>query len=84
MGKFEKVFQRVLSGKSDANISFDDLCHLLLRLGFEERIKGGHHSFGKKGVARVLTLVSDGSKAKPYQVRQVRETIIEYNLGGGS
>jgi hypothetical protein len=84
MGKFEKVFQRVLSGKSDANISFDDLCHLLRRLGFEERVRGDHHSFGRRGVMRVLTLVPDGSKAKPYQVKQVRETILEYNLGGGS
>jgi hypothetical protein len=40
MGKFEKVLQKVLGGKSDANISFDDLCHLLRRLGFAERISG--------------------------------------------
>jgi hypothetical protein len=81
MGKFEKVFERVLSGKSDANISFDNLRLLLKRLGFEERIHGSHHSFRKEGVRAILTLQPQGNKAKPYQVRQAREIILEYNLG---
>jgi hypothetical protein len=84
MGKFEKVLHKVLSGKSDANISFDDLCHLLRRLGFEERISGGHHNFRREGIREILTLQPVGSKAKRYQVRQVREIILEYNLGGGA
>jgi predicted RNA binding protein YcfA (HicA-like mRNA interferase family) len=84
MGKFEKLLDRVLSGKADANISFDDLCQLLHRLGFEERISGSHHSFRRAGVSKILTLNSDGSKARRYQVREVRETILEYNLGGRS
>lgn len=82
MGKFEKVLQRVLSRKSDANIPFDDLCSLLKRLGFDEHISGSHHNFRKEGVRTILTLQPDGSKAKRYQVRQVREIILEYNLRG--
>lgn len=84
MGKFEKVLQRILSGKSDANIPFDDLCRLLKRLGFEERISGSHHSFRREGVRAILTLQPYGNKSKPYQVRQVREIILEYRLGGES
>ncbi|MBV9957080.1 MAG: type II toxin-antitoxin system HicA family toxin [Acidobacteria bacterium] len=82
MGKFEKVLQRILSGTSDANIPFDDLCSLLIRLGFEERISGSHHSFRREGVRAIITLQPDGNKAKRYQVRQVREIILEYGLGG--
>ena len=84
MGKFEKVLEQVLSGKSDANIPFSDLCHLLDRLGFIERISGSHRNFRREGVREILTLQPDGSKAKRYQVRQVREIILEYNLEGES
>lgn len=84
MGKFEKLLHRILSGKADANIPFDDLCQLLRRLGFDERTSGSHHSFRRQGVRVILTLQPEGSKAKRYQVRQVREIILEYNLGGGS
>jgi predicted RNA binding protein YcfA (HicA-like mRNA interferase family) len=82
MGKFEKVFQRVLGGESDANIPFNDLCLLLKRLGFEEHISGSHHNFRREGVRKILTLQPQGSKAKRYQVRQVREVVLEYKLGG--
>ncbi|MBD0372382.1 MAG: type II toxin-antitoxin system HicA family toxin [Pyrinomonadaceae bacterium] len=81
MGKFEKVLQRVRSGESDANIPFADLCLLLKRLGFKEHISGGHHNFRKEGVRKILTLQPEGNKAKRYQVRQVREIILEYGLG---
>jgi hypothetical protein len=41
----KKTLDRVLRGTSDASIRFDDLRSLLVALGFEERIKGGHHIF---------------------------------------
>ena len=84
MSKFEKVLGRVLSGESDANIAFDDLCYLLGRLGFKEHISGGHHNFRREGVREIVTLQPQGNKAKRYQVRQVREIILQYDLGGGS
>jgi hypothetical protein len=43
MSKLEKLLIKFLRGTSDANIDFDELRSLLLRLGFEERIKGSHH-----------------------------------------
>jgi hypothetical protein len=36
--KQKKLVQRLLRGTSDTNIDFADLCDLLHRLGFEERI----------------------------------------------
>jgi hypothetical protein len=54
----------------------------LLRLGFDERIRGSHHVFRKQGIEEQPNLQSDGAKAKPYQVRQVRNIIVKYKLGG--
>ena len=72
--------QRVLSGRSDANIRFDDLRTFLLRLGFVERVRGSHHIFRKEGVREQLNIQRDGSHAKPYQVRQIRQTVLKYRL----
>lgn len=83
MGKFKKVLAMILSGVQDRNISFSDLSGLLCSLGFSERIKGDHHIFTKHETAEILNLQPDGSKAKPYQVKQVREIILKYKLGGG-
>ncbi|AWR87348.1 hypothetical protein Mtai_v1c21160 [Meiothermus taiwanensis WR-220] len=82
MGRFEKLLLKVLRGTADANIDFDDLRQLLLHLGFEERVKGSHHIFRKEGIEDRINLQQDGSKAKPYQVRQVRAVITRYKLGG--
>ncbi len=68
----DSILLRILSGTSDANIRFGELRGLLLRLGFEERIKGSHHIFTRSNVAEILNLQPRGSLAKPYQVKQVR------------
>ena len=82
MGKLVNLRDQILSGSSDANIKFKPLCELLKYLGFEERIKGGHHIFSKQGVDEIVNLQPIGSKAKPYQVRQVRNLMVKYHLGG--
>ncbi|MEG4108176.1 type II toxin-antitoxin system HicA family toxin [Microcoleus sp. S13_C5] len=61
---------------------FAQLCQLLRRLGFEERIRGSHHIFAKDGVEEILNLQPKGSQAKAYQVRQIREVILKHQLGG--
>ena len=81
MSKYEKLLIKVLSGTSDANISFNDLCGLVKRFGFEERTRGSHHVFRKEGVEEKINLQRDDDKAKPYQVRQVRALILKYKLG---
>ncbi|MDJ0706040.1 MAG: type II toxin-antitoxin system HicB family antitoxin [Leptolyngbyaceae cyanobacterium MO_188.B28] len=45
MGKYEKLRQKILSGSSDSNINFSELCKLLIRLEFSERVRGDHHIF---------------------------------------
>ena len=79
----KKVLQRVLSGTSDASIGFDDLCQLLLNLGFETRVRGSHHLFRRAGVQDKVNLQREGHEAKPYQVKQVRAVILRYGLAGG-
>ncbi len=76
-----KLLQRLLGGRSDANIRFNDLCNLLKGLGFEERTRGSHHVYVKEGVEDMINLQREGSKAKPYQVRQVRRVLVRYGLG---
>ena len=82
MAKRDKILDKVLRGASDTNIDFDDLCQMLRRLGFDERVRGSHHIFTKAGVEEILNLQPKGSKSKPYQVKQVRNVIVRYKLGG--
>lgn len=77
-----KTLRRLLSGTADAAIRFDDLSALLESLGFDKRVRGGHHLFRREGVEEKINLQRDGSHAKPYQVRQVRAVILKYKLGG--
>lgn len=66
MGKYDYLLFRILAGKADTNISFSDIRHLLIVLGFNERIKGDHHIFAQSGIEEILNLQPQGSKAKPY------------------
>ena len=80
MGKAEKTLSIVLRGTSDANVQFKDLCSLLVKLGFAERVRGDHFIYSKEGVEEILNLQPIGSKAKAYQVKQVRTVILTYKL----
>ncbi|MBC7797809.1 MAG: type II toxin-antitoxin system HicA family toxin [Pyrinomonadaceae bacterium] len=81
MSKSKKIRDRILAGNADANIDFDDLCWLLQEYGFDLRVKGSHHIFTRNDVAEILNLQTKGSKTKPYQVKQVRNLIVDYDLG---
>lgn len=82
MSQHEKLLLRILLGRSDANIPFSGLRALLVHMGFEERIRGGHHVFTKDGIEEIVNLQPKGAKAKLYQVKQVRSIILKYKLGG--
>lgn len=82
MSKYEKLLLKILRGTSDAHVPFEGLQNLLLHLKFTERIKGDHHIFSKVGVEEILNLQPKGSQAKPYQVKQVRQILVKYRLGG--
>ena len=82
MSQYEKLLIAVLSGRRDSNIAFSDLQKLLELLGFSMRVKGDHFIYWKDGIEEILNIQPDGNKAKPYQVKQVRNTILKYKLGG--
>jgi len=81
MSKLEKTILKILSGASDKNINFVEIVTVLYHLNFEERIKGSHHIFYRKDIENIINLqpAKDG-KAKPYQVKQVRDIILKYRL----
>jgi predicted RNA binding protein YcfA (HicA-like mRNA interferase family) len=81
VGRHQRVLEAILLGRSDANVSFSDLCKLLVALGFVERVKGSHHVFVHTDVHEILTLQPDGAKAKAYQVKQVRQVLLRYRMG---
>jgi predicted RNA binding protein YcfA (HicA-like mRNA interferase family) len=80
MAGTDKLLDQILRGNSDANIPFSGMVSLLKRLGFRERVKGSHHIFFRDGVAEILNLQAHSGKCKPYQVKQVRNVIINYRL----
>ncbi len=82
MSKLGKIESQILSGRSDTNIGFQDLCKLLKNYGFSERIKGSHHIFTKDGIEEIINIQPIGAKSKAYQVKQVRNLILKYKLGG--
>ncbi|MBM3708926.1 MAG: type II toxin-antitoxin system HicA family toxin [Actinobacteria bacterium] len=82
MAQYDKIISKILSGISDKNISFSGLCNVLKYLGFKERIKGNHHIFYKDGIREILNLQPKDSKAKQYQVKQIRNIILKYKIRG--
>jgi len=80
MGKFEKLLLKLLRGTSDGNFSFDELRSLILTLGFDERISSSHHIYSKTGIDEIINIQPKQGKAKPYQVKQVRNLVINYKL----
>ncbi len=73
---------KILSGTKDKDIDFLDIEKVLLKFGFQERINGSHHIFYKDGINEIINIQPIGSKAKAYQVKQVRQIILKYRLGG--
>jgi hypothetical protein len=56
MTKYGKLLAGVLSGRSDANLDFDDLRRLLEHLCFAERVRGSHHVFVRAGIHEMINL----------------------------
>jgi len=82
MSQYEKLLLSILSGARDKSILFADLRAVLDRLGFQCRIKGDHFIYTRDGMEEIINIQPVGNKAKPYQVKQVRNIILKYQLGG--
>lgn len=83
MKQKDKILIRVLNGRFDKTVKFKELCNLLTNLGFNLRVKGSHYIFYKSNILEIINIQSIGQFAKAYQVKQIRELIIKYNLENG-
>jgi hypothetical protein len=80
MSKAERLFDKLIAGRSDANFSFDDLCTLLTKLDYNARKAKGSHIIFQRGSSFLNLQPAAGGKAKAYQVRQVRQELQKLNL----
>lgn len=80
MATLEKLFYSIMSGTQDRNIKFSDMQKILEGLGFQCRIKGDHFIYWRDGIDEIINIQPDGNKAKPYQVKQIRNIILKYGL----
>lgn len=69
-----------MSGVQDKNIKFADLQKILDIMGFQCRVRGDHFIYWKEGVEEIINIQPDGNKAKPYQVKQIRNIILKYQM----
>lgn len=82
MSSNEKLLMKVLSGRQDASVQFSELQKLLGLLKFELRIRGDHFIYTNPDIEEIINIQPVNGKAKPYQVKQIRNLILKYNLGG--
>ena len=68
MGRAEKLFDKLMGGRNDANFPFDDLCTLLTKLGYTTRKTKGSHIIFQRGSSFLNLQPAVGGKAKSYQV----------------
>ncbi len=80
MGR-RSLLERILSGRSDANIPFEQARTLLKALGFSESIRGSHHKFVREGVEELINLQEVEGKCKPCPADARDST--EVQSGGG-
>ena len=79
MASVKKTFDAVMRGQG--MIAFRDLQRLLEQLGFRlQRISGSHYIYLHPKVTRPINIQRMGKDAKPYQVRQVRDIVQEFEL----
>ena len=80
-GQSREAAAKILSGRLDQSFSFDELCYVIERAGFQQRPgKGSHRIYYKEGVVEIVNVQPRDGKAKPYQVKQVRELLLKYNI----
>jgi hypothetical protein len=82
MSKHLKLIHKILSGRQDQAIHFTELFTLLNILGFSTRISGSHHIFYREDIPEIINIQPVNEKAKPYQVKQIRDLMVKYKLGG--
>jgi predicted RNA binding protein YcfA (HicA-like mRNA interferase family) len=70
----EKLIQKVFRG---SNISYKDAEKILMKLGFELRIKASHHNFRKMGCPYNISLKKRAELLK-YQTKMLQEVLKDH------
>ena len=75
-----KTYLQIMSGNSDSNIHFSDVCRLLEGCGFNYRIHGDHYIFTREDIVEIINIQPNGNKAKAYQIKQIRLMFKKYGI----
>lgn len=79
MANIKHIINAILSGEQDKNISFADLQKAVTYFGFGlVRVRGDHFIYSHKDIPEIVNIQPLKGKAKPYQVKQVRQIILMY------
>ncbi len=79
MAKLKRVLDTIPTGKG--TITFRDFERALTALGFRlDRTAGSHRIYLHPRVSRPISVQPLGKDAKPYQIRQLRDMIREFEL----
>lgn len=74
-----KLLKKILFGSK--NIRFSEATACAEAFGFRlDRINGSHHIYIHPQIPELINLQNVKGEAKPYQVRQLLQTIERYNL----
>lgn len=75
MSKAQKVIEKVMNGRSDKNVTFEEAVYVLVRAGFVHDGGKGSHQVYRHGDGRKMVLPRHGNDIKPVYVRQIRELL---------
>ena len=77
--KKRRLLRKLLAGSK--NVRFSEVVACAEGFGFRlERVSGSHHIFVHPDVPELINLQDVKGKAKPYQIRQLLQTIEAHNL----
>ena len=76
-----KIYNKVLSARSDHDIKFSDFYNLMLELGFTIRNSGSSHFNCNHSCGAFMSIQpTHDNKAKGYQVKDLRNYIKQFGL----
>jgi predicted RNA binding protein YcfA (HicA-like mRNA interferase family) len=79
--KKNKLYQKIILNNTNTNIDFDDLVVLLTAFGFTlKRQSSSHYIFYNDNIEEIINIQPDNNQAKPYQVKQIRNIFVKYNI----
>jgi hypothetical protein len=79
MTKAQKLYEQLV--RSPRSVRFREFQRVLTCFGFAlDRVRGSHHIYQHRLVARPLSVQPVGNMAKPYQIEQFLDIVEEFGL----